>query len=638
MKNNDPSKNPQTKPTVTAKSSDAANKAKKTAPQAVPAANQRPSPHQPSKGEIMASIKEATVKEITELERKRKKSKNIKPETTDPVSGPRLVLGYIGVFLIMIGALSLLSLLVLVNPAIGTNFYTGKEVSTWAKEALYWWVIVVPAACSMVVGFLFYLNIHHRKKARLKGMEDIILVFTVWVSAILIYAAPFLLSHYVNPELNFTFTQAVFESTSGLTTTGLSVMVTDDLPAILLFHRSLANFVGGVGLVLILTSAVADRSGLNIYLLEGHNDQLLPNLMKSARMIFIIYSAYVLVGAIALMICGCSPLDAICFAMAAVSTGGLASHSESAAWFETNLPYANSVAIEVVLIVLMVLGMTNFVIHFYLWRGKFKKAFSHYEFLVFVGLMIVVYPFMVYGMTEAYRPFNTTALGAVGDGFRHGTFEFVSALSTTGFCSLDPTIFSEAYSNLPAMALFAFIILMTIGGQNGSTSGGLKQSRLALFFLNIKWYVERSVTRTEMVRTHYVYRLGEKVPVQDEEIKEASNYIGLYFGVAFLSTIVLTCYGVSEGAPFSFSDGLDPYSLTSSFFETISCLSAVGASGGLTTFANSHQQWGALWTEIVMMFAGRLEVTIFFITIARGIRLFSSRKNVYPGKDRVSKS
>ena len=582
-------------------------------------------------------IKRQTIHEITEIEINRKKLASKKGNNFG-VSGYRLVLGYIGIFMMMIGALSLVSLIILVDPTLGTDFYTGEQIHTYGYEASFWWCILVPGIASLVIGFLLSLLILNKKKARLKGMEDIFLVFSVWIIAIFVFAMPFIFCRFVNSELSFTFTQAMFESTSGLTTTGLSVMTTDSLPKLLLFHRSLANFVGGVGLVLFMTSAVSDRSGLNIYLLEGHNDQLVPNIVKSARMIFIIYSVYVLVGTVSLLCCGCSPMDSICFSMAALSTGGLASHSESVSWFEMNLPYANYCAIEIVILILMILGSTNFVIHFYLWKRQFKKAIKHYEFLVFIGLMICVYPFFIYGMYQAFTPISTNSLESVGKAFRNGTFEFVSLLSTSGFSTLTPIDFPEAYANLPSACIVALIVLMAIGGQNGSTSGGIKQSRVALCFLNIKWSIAKSINRTEMVKTNYVTRLGNKVAVSEEETKEASNYAGLYFGFAFIGTMILCGYAIGSGSKtFVYDDGLQVYSLANCLFEIVSCLSGVGGSSGITAFASNNSQWGVLWLEMFCMFAGRLEVTIFLVSISRGIKLFRSRKNVFK-KDQSTSS
>lgn len=576
-----------------------------------------------SKTQAISSI---TVDEITDFEKNRKRllrDKNAGVKIK-PVEGMPLVFGYIGIFLILIGLLSLLSLFVLCDPTIGTDFYTGEVLHTYDQEAQFWWVIFTPGIVSIVSGIGLSLLIYKRPKGRLKGVEDIILLFVVWVLAILIFAVPFLLCQYVDsenyPDISYNFTQAFFEATSGLTTTGLSVMNTDSLPRILVFHRSLANFVGGVGLVLILTSAIADKSRITIYELEGHNDQLLPNLIKSARMIFIMYTVYVALGSVALYLCGCSPMDAICFSMAALSTGGLASHSESVAWFESNLPYNDYMAIEIVLIILMFLGSISFVIHYFLWKGKFKKACLHFEFLVFFVLVIIIYPFMVYGLNSAMN-------GNLEAAFRMSAFEFVSALTTTGFCSFNGTTFPQAYSNLPPMFFFSMLIIMAIGGQSGSTSGGLKQSRVAYFVLNMKWRIESLVMRPEMVRTHYVYRLGEKVPVSDEDIKESSNYFGLYFGVTFISTMILACYTGTfydqSGSP------LSVYSVDHCIFESISALSGIGDSCGITSFANANGQWGVLWVLILGMFIGRLEVTVFILSLFRSVKVFRSRKNVY---------
>ena len=127
----------------------------------------------------------------------------------------------------------------------------------------------------------------------------------------------------------YNFTQAVFECTSGYTTTGLSVVDVSKCPKIFLLYRSVMLFVGGIGLVLVLTCAVSDRYGLRLFNAEGHTDKLLPNLKKSARVILSIYSVYIILGIIAYVIAGMPLFDAINHSIAALSTGGFSTQKES---------------------------------------------------------------------------------------------------------------------------------------------------------------------------------------------------------------------------------------------------------------------------------------------------------------------
>ena len=602
---------------------------------------------------------QVSVKTIDELTEYELNMKRLSTKYDDSVTGIKLIVGYIGLFLVMIGVLSLLSLVVLVNPKLGQHFYKTEDIAqatsgtaltyiatSYQLQASYWWTVFTPGMIAILIGLgLYFLFLFKKKPGKLQGMEDIALIFIVWILAIFIFAIPFLISPS-NEEIGYekyNFHQAIFEITSGLTTTGLSVMNTNTLPRILVFHRSLANFVGGVGLVLILTTIVSSHSGLTIYSLEGHNDQLLPNIKKSARMIFIIYSTIALVSAIALRIAGCSPMDAMCFSMAAVSTGGLASHSESVYFFESQMFTGSSVAVETILIIEMLLGSTNFVIHYFFWTLKPKKGFAHFEFAVYGILLLVIYPFMLTGLFQTFDEYSSVIYNGINNirdsqGFLlysplrncfRALFEMVSAVSTTGFSSLDPNVFVHGYGDIASASFLAFILLMAIGGMNGSTSGGIKMNRIGLFVLNIKWSLEKQISKPQSVKVHHVNHLGDKTQVKDDDVKDASNYIGLYLFALFAIAFAQTCFRPSVPSYDALGRDFNPFSVENALFESVSYLSGIGDSCGLIGYSNSNGYWGILYIADIGMLIGRLEVTIFLLTFKRGLKLLLNRRNNY---------
>jgi len=477
------------------------------------------------------------------------------------VKGTKLLFGYVGFFLIFIGIIILVPLLVI-------PFYP-EEVSE-IKDFL------VPGTSSIAAGFFIYLFIQGRKKGKLEGHEDIALVVVVWVLAILVSAIPFLLTKQYN------FTQAIFETTSGYTTTGLSVVNVSTCSHVFLFYRSFLQFVGGIGLVLIVTSAISDKQGIGLYMLEGHNDRLLPNLVKSARLIFAIYFLYMAVGIGLYLATGVNLFEAICHSMTALSTGGFSTRTGSVRDFQ-------SVPFEIVTMVLMLLGSTNFVIHYFLLRGKFLTAFRHYEFGVFVLLMGTIFPLMVGCFAVQYQSFWL--------GLRYGSFEFVSAITTSGFQVV------ESYNTVPPAVFFSIIILMIIGGQSGSTSGGLKQSRVALCLLNVKWYLEGLGKKPNTIRVHHLVRFGQKETLSPDEVKSSCDFVALYLLILVLGTVIISVTGV----PFS-----------QALFEFASSLGTVGLSAGVTTFNASPI---VLWTEIIGMFLGRLEIVVVFVLLEKTIKL-----------------
>ena len=222
-------------------------------------------------------------------------------------------------------------------------------------------------------------------------------------------------------------------------------------------HRSTILFFGGIGLVLVMLSVLSDTYGMRLYAAEGHNDRLLPNLLKSARIILTMYLCYILSGVALYCLFGMPLFDALIHSIGALSTGGFSSHAQS-------IGYYDNIWIEMITIVLMLLGNINFLAHLFLIRGKLRNFFQYCEirfsFLV-IALAVPVFGFLLCaGMGTALPHALRTAL-----------FQVVSALTTTGFQTVD------TFVTLPSAALLLLIVLQLIGGGIGSTAGGIKQYR-----------------------------------------------------------------------------------------------------------------------------------------------------------------
>lgn len=422
---------------------------------------------------------------------------------------------------------------------------------------------------------------------------------------------------------------------------------TDVASHMLFFHRALSELIGGIGLVLVVSSAVSEKSGLNIYLLEGHNDKLLPNLAKSARLIFSLYLGYILLGGILYICVGVTPFDAFTHAMTAVATGGFSTKSNNINTLvqEVSINGAwRGISVEVISEVLMLLGGTNFVIHYSLLRGKFK-VLRHFEFMVFVAILVFIWPFMIVGMTKYYG-------GNVAAGFRYGTFEMISGLSTCGFqavdsyqahivgtgtygyttlpSSLTPLQAMNNYSNgsmiqFPTYLLILLGICMTIGMQNGSTSGAIKQNRIALAGIDILSRIRNAIGIPERRQVRTIYRFGTKTRIEKEEITEAETFIGFYLFFLLLGTTIIATITNSLDIPRGDGTGFS-FTWTDCFFEFSSCLGTVGLGCGITCNTTIP---AILWIEIVGMLLGRLEIFVYFTLFGKIIRHIRNRRFIY---------
>lgn len=474
------------------------------------------------------------------------------------LSGYLLIFHYLGLFSLLIGTMILSPLLLL-------PFYP--------KETIYAIYFIIPASIAYFFGILMLFMFRKRKKEPLEKKHDAILVLLTWLIAISLSALPF----YLSQELSYI--QSFFEATSGYTTTGLTVVNVTTLPKIFLLFRSLMQFYGGVGLILLITSFISDKAGMRLYQAEGHIDQLVPNLIRSARMILIIYVTYIGLGIIFYAIFKMPLFDAINHSISAVATGGFSVRAES-------IGYYNSIAIEIVTIVLMILGATNFFVNLLIMKRKFNFAFRHVE-VKFLGLLCLIFiPLFVLSL---YR-FNGYS---ISESIRIGTFHFFSSITTTGFQTV-PSI-TVFHSSL----LFPLMITMVIGGSIGSTAGGMKLYRISLALKGTYWNLNDSYSNKKLVRSRFTNKLGHKTKVEMDEVNQNYAFLFVYMMILIIGITLLTFAGNG---------------LIESIFEFTSALGTIGLSYGVIGPMSNNF---VLSVTIVGMLIARLESFIIIVAITK---------------------
>lgn len=484
--------------------------------------------------------------------------------------GYRLIFGYLGIFMVAIGIICFLPLFALF---------------AFNSEAIYAKNFLIPGAASIIVGIALSFLLFKREKQQLGKHQDAVLLVLIWLVAVLICSVPFIM-------LGMSFTDAVFETTSGFATIGLTVFNRFDLHVYTLYRALLALF-GGIGLVLVVTSAISDRYGLKLYTSEGHNDKLMPNLVKSARLILLIYLAYIILGTLALTLAGMPIFDSICHSISALATGGFSSR---AGGFSEAAAGGNVIALEIIICVLMVLGSTNFLLHLCLLTGKFKKVIKDCEIRLFASIVLIGVPVFILSVF-----LNNTSMN-FGDAARYGAFTFFSAISTTG------------YSNIPAgtslvmlgnSTLFLIIAGTIIGGGIGSTAGGVKQYRVAIMCKSFYWNIKDKGSSKRMVYPHYIWRCGEQREVTTVDAIEGYSFAALYVVILLVGAGIITLIEASNGVTFG-----------EALFEFANAISSCGLSSGLTATA----QVGTKWVLTVGMFACRLEFIPIYFALFRIVR------------------
>ncbi|WP_456435168.1 TrkH family potassium uptake protein [Methanopyrus sp.] len=431
---------------------------------------------------------------------------------------------------------------------------------------------IAPLLLTSTLMFVFGITLERiaRVERHVRPRHAIVAVPIIWLIIPLFTSLPYRFCEHMS------WLDAYFESMSGWTTTGLTVLPDiDHAHRTILFWRSLEQWVGGLGIVVSIISILRFETPSLLYVAEAREERIRPNVVNTAKEMWKIYIMITAVGFLALWAVGMNPFDALNHSMTAVATGGFSTRSESvAAW--------HSPAVELITVVLMVLGATSFVTHYRVAKtfrtssielpARVIKALRQYlqdrQFFTMVGLVIAV---------TAYA--SSVSGDRAWDIVRYYGYQAVSAITCCGFSNADVQSFPE-YVKL------AITVLMIIGGSTASTAGAIKILRFLIMAEAVKAAIAR---RTQPIRGIVVPRIGSRVLSYDE-ISDAFAIASAYLFFLLIGTLLLTAYG---------------YPLVDALFEVASAQGGVGLSSGITAPNASS------FVKILLIFhmwIGRLEV------------------------------
>lgn len=438
---------------------------------------------------------------------------------------------------------------------------------------------LVPALISILLGTVFCHTIRHSDDRMVEGhfpmQKGSVPVLFAWCYGIVIGAIPFLMTNQLD------FTHALFESVSGWTTTGLTVVDVTKTPQIFLFHRSFMQYCGGLGFVMMMLMLVQGKQAMHLYSAEGHPDRIMPNLKKTVRTIFLLYNGFLTLGAIAYFLLGMPMFDSICHSMSALSTAGFSTQPGSIGQYE-------SFSIEIVTILLMLIGSTNFAVLLMITRFKMKRILQISEMKFLGGLLLVFVPLCALALSKGF------GMGVL-ESLHESLFGVVTVFSTTGYSTMD-------YATWPPFSVGLLILLMIIGGGMGSTAGGIKLSRAYLLIRITRENIRKRFSPSRNVTAPYYYRPNGRVPIDGHVISETFGFVSCYIGIFIIGTLVLTL--------------LEDCSLETAIYEFASAFGTVGISNGLI---ESAKHGLTLWVEMFAMLLGRLEIFIIFVGIYTSI-------------------
>jgi trk system potassium uptake protein len=417
----------------------------------------------------------------------------------------------------------------------------------------------------------------------LNWMQGMVVVSLSWLAAMVLSAIPLFLSgHYKS------FLDSCLETMSGFTTTGLTLV--QDLDHLSYSHnlwRHLGPFIGGQGIAIIALALFMKGAtgGFTMYVGEARDEKILPNIIHTARFIWLISIVYLIIGTIALgivgMLIGLKPQNAFfhgaCIFMAGFDTAGFSPQAQ-------NILYYHSAIFEIVTIVFMIVGSINFNLHYQLWRGNRKVLWKNIETRTFLLSVMATFLLVTIGLNKLGVYSNGMAL------FRKGFFQLISGHTTTGYMTIYAQQFIREWGDL---ALAAMICAMALGGSACSTAGGIKMLRVGIIFKALRQDIKTIALPEHAIIAQKFHHI-KTVFLEDRPVRTVLLITTAYIALYLLGALI----GAWCGYPF-----LD------SLFESTSAAANVGLSCGIT---DASMPAVLKVTYIVQMWAGRLEFMSVF--------------------------
>ena len=463
----------------------------------------------------------------------------------------RIILHYLGYIMVGIGA-------ILMVPIFVDLYYLEHS----------YLIGLVPPALSIGLGFLFAEKFNEYDKLKFKHGMFISSVAWLW--------AGFVGAIIMMLMLDISFIDAFFENVSAWTGSGLTMFNdVEVLPKSILFLRSLEQWIGGLGVVIIFISLLIKpgTSAFKLYKSEARDDKIRPNIKNTLRKTIEIYLIYTLFGIILYILAGLPLFDSVNLTFTTISTGGMSIKNANVGFYNSNLVY-------LITMILMLLGATSFAVHYKIVKTKGKSIIKDIQLQAII-LSIIISGILIAAITHM-APMNVI-------------FHIVSAVTTTG---ANIASSSELASWAPA-SLIIIMVLMVMGGSSGSTVGAVKIIRVITFLRGINLTVTNVIAPKRVVNTKIANRTFTQ-----SEIKEASSYISVYLMFLIVSWIIMTFYTN------------DPIN---SLFDVTSTIGNVGLSTGMI---NGNLATIPKIMLIFLMWIGRLEIIPILLTIQLGFRTF----------------
>lgn len=428
------------------------------------------------------------------------------------------------------------------------------------------------------IGFIAWLPVHNHKQ-ELKTRDGFIITVLFWLVLAFSGSLPLFLAEH--PGLSYT--DAFFESLSGWTTTGATVITgLDTLPQSILWYRQQLQWLGGMGIIVLAVAVLPmlGIGGMQLFRAETpgpvKDSKLTPRITETAKALWYIYLSLTIACASAYWFAGMSVFDAIGHSFATVAIGGFSTHDAS-------LGHFNSPTIEAIAMIFMLISVLNFGLHFYAWKNKSVIHYfldSEFKFLLWILLGGALLTVSALWLTETYT---------LSESIRNGLFQLISIATTTGFGT-------EGFADWPVFLPVLLFMMAFIGGCAGSTGGGMKVIRILLIYKQGIREIRRLIHPNAIIPVKI-----NKRPVNDRVLESVWGFFSVYILTYMVMMVALLATGLDHVTAFS---------------AVGACLNNLGPGLGEVAAHYGDISDVAKWILSITMLLGRLEIFTFLVLIS----------------------
>ena len=449
--------------------------------------------------------------------------------------------------------------------------------------AVYYGEDVVPFMLTVLISgaLSFFLTRIKIEKQQMYAKEGFITVGIVWIVISIIGALPFVIDGSIP-----SFIDAFFETVSGFTTTGATILTEiESLSKSILFWRSFTHWIGGMGVLIFMIALIPSLGSSTIHLLRAESPgpnpgKIVPKIKETAKILYIIYFVLTVVETICLMMAGLSLYDAIIHALGTAGTGGFSNMNASIAAF-------NSPAVEWIITIFMIIFGVNFALYYQLLKGNIKNALKNEELKYYALIIVSAIVLITFNIYKIYG-------NNLGEAVRASSFQVASIVTSTGYATVD-------FNLWPTVSKMIIIFLMLVGAMAGSTGGGIKTIRIVIIMKAIK----REINKILHPKRIQSVKIDGKV-VEEETISGVFLFIAAYAVIALIAMFIISF------------DGFDLVTTSTSVIITLSNigpgLELVGPTGNFAAFSGL--------SKLVLSFcmlAGRLEIYPMLILFSASV-------------------